>query len=295
MEEGETVMWSYRSLTLFSVGMAITAAIFIQMGLYGLHMIWDVPMTFNLLTWCTHWMKELGLWSLIHLLNVLVLSTFLLMLLYIIKHAVRTMNVNKYIRWLKDDTMSKELASRYKHLHLEQQMIVISAAEPVALAFGMFRRRIVLSTGLIDMLDEQELTAVLYHEYYHLRHYDPLKTFLLTLSVSILGYVPILKNILANYKMVREILADNYAIKQSGSAVGIGGALIKLIRSGRRDHRLFTGAVVSPFAADVSINDRISRILEPDKELLLPYSKWNIAVSFIVMTALFLLFNYAHY
>lgn len=170
-------MWSSRSLALFSVGMGIMAAIFTQMGLYSVHMIWNVPITFNLLTWCTHWMKELGLWSLIHLLNVLVLSTFLLMLLYIIKHAVRTMNVHKYIRWLKDDNASKKLASRYKHLHLEQQLIVISAAEPVALAFGMFRRRIVLSTGLMDMLDEHELNAVLYHEYYHLRHYDPLKTF----------------------------------------------------------------------------------------------------------------------
>lgn len=290
-------MWTHRSLALFSVGMAIMAAIFTQMGLYGLHMLWDIPISFNLLTWCTHWMNELGLWSLIHLLNVLVMSTFFLMGFYMFKHAVRTMNVHKYIRWLKDDTMSKKLVSQYKHFHLEHQLIVISGAEPVALAFGMFRRRIVLSTGLIDMLDEQELTAVLYHEYYHLRHYDPLKTFLLTLSVSILGYVPILKNILSNYKVVREILADNYAIKQSGSAVGIGGALIKMIKSdaARRDHPMFTGAVVSPFAADVSINDRISRILEPDKELLLPYSKRNIAISLIVMTALSILFNYVHY
>ncbi|MCM3786121.1 M56 family metallopeptidase [Neobacillus mesonae] len=287
-------MWRYRSTALFTAGMAIMIAVFIQMGLYGAHMIWDVEVHHNFFAWCTHWLRELGLLSLIHLLNLLVLGTLLLTGLHVVKHVVKTAKAERYIQLLKDEAVTKRIAAKYQHLKLRRQLIVISAAQPVALAFGTLRRKIVLSTGLIEMLDGHELNAVLYHEHYHLRHYDPLKTYLLTLSVSILGYVPILKNILANYKTVREILADHYAITQAGTAIGLGGALIKLIHSGA-ESRMFEGAAVSPFAADVSINDRIARILEPDKELLLSFSKWNTTVSCIVLTVLFLLFNFAHY
>ncbi|WP_211747372.1 M56 family metallopeptidase [Paenibacillus sp. Marseille-Q4541] len=235
-------------------------------------------------------MKELGFLSVIYLLNAFVLGTFILVLYSIWTQLIRSARALKYINWLRDSELTTFYVKRYPELMLRKHLVVIHTHEPIALAFGLFQRRIIISSGLTHLLDEKEMEAVLFHEHYHLRHYDPLKTFLLTLGVSTIGYVPILKSILSNYKMVREIMADNDAIKKAGTPVGLGGALLKLLRIGSVNAR-FQGGVVSSFAADSVVNDRIARILEPDKEPTLRFSGWSLVCSVLVLMTLFAVFN----
>ena len=277
------------SRVLFTCGILICGAVYIQMGLYVFHMIWGFHTTYNLFSWCTHWMKEFGFLSVIHLLNVFVAGTFLLIFYYIWTQLIRQSRALKYIYKLRDSNLTTYYVERYPNLILHRHLVVIHTQEPVALAFGLFRRRIVLSSGLIQLLDEKEIEAVLYHEHYHLRHYDPLKTFLLTLGVSTIGYIPILKSILLNYKMVREMMADHDAIMKAGTPVGLGGALLKLLRTSVNTG--FQGSIVSSFAAEITVNDRIARILEPDKELPLRISGWSLLCSIFILIALFAVFN----
>lgn len=281
--------WALRSRMLFVCGILICGAVYIQMGLYVVHMIWGFQTTFNLFTWCTHWMREFGLLSVIHLLNVFVAGTFLLIFYYICTQLIGGARALKYIYKLTDVNLTTYYVKRYPNLTLHKYLVVIDTHEPVALACGLFRRRIVLSSGLIQLLDEREMEAVLYHEHYHLRYYDPLKTFLLTLGVSTIGYIPILKSILFNYKMVREIMADQDAITKAGTPVGLGGALLKLL--GTSVNSGFQSGMVSSFAAKSTVNDRIAWILEPDKELPLRISGWSLLCSVFILIALFAVFN----
>lgn len=280
--------WALRSRLLFGCGLLICGAVYIQMGLYLAHMM-GFHTTFNLFTWCTHWMREIGFLSVIHLLNVFVAGTFLLMIYYIGTQLYRGARALQYIDKLRDSSLTAYYVERYSNLTLHKHLVVIHTHEPVALAFGFIRRRIVLSTGLIQLLDDQEIEAVLYHEHYHLRHYDPLKTFFLTLGVSTIGYIPILKSILIHYKMVREIMADHDAITKAGTPIGLGGALLKLLRAAVNPGSQV--GMVSPFAAENTVNFRIARILEPDKELPLRISGWSLLCSIFILIALFAVFN----
>lgn len=281
--------WALRSRVLFSCGILICGAVYIQMGLYVVHMFWGWQSTFNLFTWCTHWMREFGLLSIIHLLNVFVAGTFLFIIYYICTQLIGGARALKYIYQLTDFNLTAYYAGRYPNLILHKNLVVIGTNEPVALTCGLFRRRIVISSGLIQLLDEKELEAVLYHEHYHLRHYDPLKTFLLTLGVSTLGYIPILKSILFNYKMVREMMADHDAITRAGTPIGLGGALLKLLNTSVNSS--FQSGVVSSFAAESTVNDRIAWILEPEKELPLRISGSSLLCSVFILIALFAVFN----
>lgn len=282
--------WASRSRMLFLGGIFIGLAVYIQMGFYLIHMIWGWQSAYNIFTWCTHWMQELGCLFLVYVLNAFVLGTFLLFLYYVVSQSIRSARAFTYVLRLRDDELTAYYAERYPELKLGGHLIVIHSHEPIALVLGLIRRRIVLSSGLIRLLDDREMEAVLYHEYYHLRHYDPLKTFFLTLAVSTLGYVPILKSLLSNYKMVREIMADRDAIAKAGTPVGLGGALLKLIQMGAVN-TAFSGGVISSFAADGTVNDRIMHILEPDKKLPLRISYRSLVFSFIILISLFAVFN----
>jgi Zn-dependent protease with chaperone function len=67
---------------------------------------------------------------------------------------------------------------------------------------GFLNPKIILSTGLFNLLDKNELEAAIYHELYHKKHRAPLKIFLLSLFASILKWFH------QKYKIIREVLAD---------------------------------------------------------------------------------------
>ncbi|MDG0810014.1 M56 family metallopeptidase [Cohnella rhizosphaerae] len=144
------------------------------------------------------------------------------------------------------------------------RLAIIRAEAPVAMTVGLFRPRIVLSAGLLRMLEPAELAAVVAHERHHLRRRDPLALFALSLSRKALWYVPLLGWAEDKYKTAVEVLADRHAIaSSSGGAEALGGALLKLLRQagvggdargerflrgrvGQRAHSAIAGSPVQP-------------------------------------------------
>lgn len=69
----------------------------------------------------------------------------------------------------------KRVVRLAEHLRLANRVDVVRSEQPYAYCYGLLRPRICLSTGLVHLLDDEELEAVLLHERYHLQNYDPLK------------------------------------------------------------------------------------------------------------------------
>ena len=105
---------------------------------------------------------------------------------------------------------------------------------------GLFTPHIVLSTGLLSVLDENELEAVIYHEQSHVANKDPLKTFLLSTLASALWYIPFIKWSHKRFKVMREVLADQDAIVKNGTPAHIGSALLKMVKRDRVVFRVRT-------------------------------------------------------
>ncbi|MDO7906438.1 M56 family metallopeptidase [Paenibacillus sp. JX-17] len=282
-------MWKNRSRLLFAAGVGISGLILLQMGMYTAHMLFGIDLSFNVFQICRYMLRSLGIEYVIYALDGLVLYTFGLLLIKGIRQILATRQAMARLSVMKNNMLSAKLNRRYAELG--NRIIVIDYEETYAFTIGMLNPHIVLSSGLLAMLDKQEEAAVVYHEAHHMRHYDPLKTWLISLVSSAIWYVPVLGHILKHYKTAREVLADNEAITRTGSPAGIGSALLKLLRN--PPSRAFRASTAYSSFAETSINYRISRILDPHKDPAIKLPLTSVMVSGHMILGLTLLFALA--
>ena len=114
----------------------------------------------------------------------------------------------------------------------KEDFIVISHPAPMAITMGFMQPKIVISTGLINLLTNDELKAVIAHEMYHKENRDPLKDIFISLCASTIGYIPILKWFNQQYRIIQELLADEFAIEKQETSVHLGSALLKMLKVG---------------------------------------------------------------
>jgi Zn-dependent protease with chaperone function len=112
-------------------------------------------------------------------------------------------------------------------LGLVGRVDVIATGEAFAVTHGLWRTRILLSTGLVDTLDRAELTAVLAHERHHLGGRDPLRLLAARVLAGYGWYLPILAWWMRGQALRRELAADRAATARTGVAA-VAGALLKL-------------------------------------------------------------------
>lgn len=138
------------------------------------------------------------------------------------------------------------------------------------------------------MLDEGEIDAVVYHELHHKYSYDPLKTFTFSMLTKVIWYIPVLKHMRQSYSVFREVIADDYAIQQTGTELGVGQALLKLIKN-RTQFQKQTKFAVS--FGDRALNLRIQKILNPTYNIPFNVPLIPIVTSTILMLVLMIMLN----
>ncbi|WP_036745300.1 M56 family metallopeptidase [Paenibacillus sp. UNC451MF] len=275
--------WENRSRLIFISGMLLAGLMLVQMGMYIMHTLAGWEIRYNVIQLCHTVMKSLGIQWVGYVLNAIVFYTFFMSVWIAAKQLYLSRMFNNKLLARRHELLTREINQRFAGTSPgEQTIIVIDNAAPLAFAMGFFKPRIVLSTGLKDLLDSNELEAVVHHEMFHRKHGDPLKTFLMSLLASVMWYIPILKSFHHNYKIVREVLADNYAIDKSGSSIHLGSALLKLLK----------GKAPAPMPvshvsfSDTSINLRIRQLLEPQADFPL---NWPFTPAMISLQVLFVL------
>ncbi len=106
-----------------------------------------------------------------------------------------TERLMKSIR-LRRISPSHEHLSAAVRARLGSRLYVVSAAEPFSFTFGLFFPKVVFSTGLASALSSAELDAVLTHERYHVRNFDPLKVLLARALGRAFFWLPLLRDLL---------------------------------------------------------------------------------------------------
>jgi Zn-dependent protease with chaperone function len=112
-------------------------------------------------------------------------------------------------------------------LGLAGRVDVVAAGEAFAVTHGLWRPRILLSTGLLEVLDAAELTAVLVHERQHLLTRDPLRLLGARLLAGYGWFLPLLGWWMRRVALRRELAADRAATARAG-VPAVAGALLKL-------------------------------------------------------------------
>lgn len=181
--------------------------------------------------------------------------------------------------------LPKKVTSIAGSVDLQNTIDVIEDRNFVAFSYGFFRPRICLSTSLVTQLTKNELQAVLLHESYHLKSYDPLRLIVgKTLSLMFF-FIPILKDIHAHYAFSKEVAADEIVIKNS-CRHSLISALTAFLSQPNPN--------MIGVAAFVSVNDlerRVLHLTNQQKGLSVKLSKINASFSLGIVLLLFFFLN----
>lgn len=246
-----------QSSIVLIISLVISGAVFTQMALYVISMLAGWNVKFNLVVACHSWMRAIGLSSLEYALDALVIFTLIFSIWQISSQLIQTTRMKKRIEQYKEKKLTAYMNQDY--CNEKEEIMIISHPTPIAITMGFLCPKIVISTGLIGLLTDEELKAVIAHEMYHQKKRDPLKVFLLSLCATTMGYIPILKWLYKQYRIIQEVLADEFAIKKQETSVHIGSALLKMIKIGMAEKMPYSYVSF----ADTSINYRIEYILNP--------------------------------
>lgn len=276
-------MWQTRSKMLFFSSVFIAGLTLSQMLIYVLQRLFDVNIGYNLIDICHSWLRSLNITLTEYLFDALIVYTLFWCVLLLGRQMIQSKHISKKLIVHRDEQLTTLISSQYG-----QDVSVIRDSQPFAFTLGFLKPTIFLSTGLMKLLDDDELEAVIYHEQFHKEYKDPFKMFLMAMFSTAMAYLPILKWCHQHYKTSREVLADDYAMSIQGSSLYLGGALLKLLK---RTNRRQMPITVSAFA-DTSINCRIRRILDPqmDIPLKIPMTLTIASITgFVLVSAFFII------
>ncbi|OXS54959.1 hypothetical protein B1A99_24575 [Cohnella sp. CIP 111063] len=168
----------------------------------------------------------------------------------------------------------KHVNSRYNHVkttQLRQQfneigikMTVIDHEGIIAVTYGFFRPRIVLSSKVIDYFSDREIAAIVWHENFHCRNFDPLRSYFLQIMKTSLPFLPILEKLSHYIQVWMELLADQYAIQKLNNAKDLACVLLKCTQ------QVQVVPVGSVGFADAAINYRLQQLIDPKQRIKVP-------------------------
>lgn len=137
-------------------------------------------------------------------------------------------------------------------------------AHPLPLAYtaGVRRPLIWLSSSAVELLEDDELEAVLLHERAHLRRRDPLRLVIVRAIAAFLGLVPWVGTLAGRFEIAKELDADREALQHQGSAAALAGALFAM-----GERQVADGPAISSWSLSAA---RIDQLYGAPAEALLP-------------------------
>lgn len=113
-------------------------------------------------------------------------------------------------------------------LGLASRLTYVADPEPMACCYGLLSPRIAVTAGLVERLDDEELTAVLAHERAHQRRRDPLRYLLLDALAAAAFMFPVIPALRQRLTAKTELAADKAALAIT-SRRALAGALLAVV------------------------------------------------------------------
>ncbi|GGH82565.1 Zn-dependent protease with chaperone function [Pullulanibacillus pueri] len=272
-------MWQKKSLYLFGSGLVMAGIVWSQMGMYLLHIFFGVRLHVNLFEFCIGLVMKDSIYyfCILLVINAWITYSFLIMVISTGRYFYFFRRLQRKLSQLQNINITEQVSRRYQ-LKCEA-ILIINHNDPLAFTCGLRRPRMVMSTGLLTLLDELELEAVLKHERFHQKNHDPMKLFILQLISKSLWFLPLQKWLYQNYKIVCELSADEFAIKKTGSELGLSTALLKLIKNGFHKQ---PAPVLVHFSVE-SVNYRLQHLINPKQGIPLKLKAHSLILSLLII------------
>ena len=176
-----------------------------------------------------------------------------------------------------------------RRIGLEKIVMIIDSEKPFAFCIGIHEQRIYISTALTEIMNINELEAILLHEKYHLLKKDSLVLFIASILRTLFPFFPIVSDLLAHYKITREIEADNYAVSKLGNSLTVISVLRKFLSFPSPSFTNSTAIADYP-----TLEPRIIALMQRDRKIQ-QFKIVNVIISIVSFTLLaFLIITPVH-
>lgn len=165
----------------------------------------------------------------------------------------------------------QEMARR---LDIETRMDVVETTQPVAFCYGLWTPRILITTGLLKLFEDDELNALLIHERTHLRSRDPLQLLASRALARGMFFLQIARDLASAHELAQEIVGDAEVVQILGERSALASALLKLLAT-RQDH-FYSTLAVGGFS---HVDARIEYLAEPGRRVGLSPNYFHVAWS----------------
>lgn len=145
---------------------------------------------------------------------------------------------------------------------LRGRVLLVDDPGPQSYTIGFLRPRVVVSTGLLQALDKEEVVAVLSHEEGHVAARDNLVILIAQTVALAFAVVPGVGVAYQRLRRAQEIAADEFARVCVGDGLLVASSLSKFARSLFSPRRL--PAAAAGFADDGHVAERIRGLLVDD-------------------------------
>jgi Zn-dependent protease with chaperone function len=165
------------------------------------------------------------------------------------------------------------LVGQETHLSGSSSPIVLVEDEAPLLAMsGLFRPRLLISRGVLQVLSAEELDAAFRHEHAHRTSRDNAKRLLLLLAPDMFPFVRPLRTLEQSWSRFAEWAADDQAAAgDSRRALSLAAALVHVARMGAGPRLPFLSAPL--LVGDRDLSARVDRLLRADSTPLPHASK----------------------
>ena len=203
------------------------------------------------------------------LLHVFLLSASITYLLLLIFPTLRLFRNWKFVQKIKQEGHEKA--------HLEYRLyvqkvsfllgikkkvkVVVSRLVNSPVTVGYLKPVILLPVAAMNNLSEAQVEAILLHELSHIRRYDYLLNFVVSVIYTLLYFNPFVKSFLHVIEAEREACCDEVVLQFGYDKVGYASALLHLEKAGGRQHTLALAA-----AGKQNLLTRIEKIVGMEKK-----------------------------
>lgn len=158
---------------------------------------------------------------------------------------------------------------------------------PFALTGGLFKPTIILSTWMVEHLDQRELEAVLVHELEHVARHDYLIIWLATILRDAFFYLPTSWVAYRQLQQEKELACDDLVVHVTRRPLALASALTKVwLQTVEEPELARLGGAQALTRAEASIDGRIKRLLVPATPL---GSKRRTSITALSLHTVFLL------
>lgn len=176
------------------------------------------------------------------------------------------------------------LVNEGKH---QPRLLIVAFFQPVAFTLGLFHPTIVLSSWVLENLDEDELEGVLAHEYAHCLYQDNLVMTMAAWLKDCTFYLFFVREAFQSLLAEKELLADAWAAEYTQKPAALASALYKF--STFPHPKLFSPSVetaIQGFGQNL-IETRIEALLEQQKPTAAKVHTWElvVAMAFLLILA----------